>query len=240
MIRQFRSVRTGIRGSVIGALVVASIVAADTSAGAEVSAASTAAAGSGAELARTKGTVVRRSTMEGNLTAADRESIRELGFGRLHAGAVVIRKIMTNHGQQLARLRDLVSAVEGFKPAGLCDKIVRQGVGRGICHAQVEGPIGAVPLRLPLAAELFDAEAGGQQFLLRNVRSLEVKPLFSWTEIVKPNGMKVAIDLFPQPDGWLVYTRVGLAFSDHENAAEKLLAALLQLDNWLAQELAQS
>lgn len=185
-------------------------------------------------------TVARRSTMDHNLTSADQANIRELGIGQPHAGAVVIRKISKNEGRQMERLQELATGLDGFLPAGLCDRIVAQGAGRALCMATTEGPLGSLPARLPMEARFERREGGATRLVLRNARSLEVKFLFSWMEIVKPNNIQVAFDLLPQPDGYLLYTRVGVILSKREDTAEKLCTLLLKLDTWLAKDLAQS
>jgi hypothetical protein len=218
----------------LGALAVT--LALGTAHEAHANAAAAEAPGAGAPA----GTVARRSTFDHNLTSDDRASIGELGLGQqVQAGAVVIRKISKNDGKQIERLRQLVAALDGFKPAGLCEKIVGQGFGRALCTATTEGPLGSLPVRLPMAAKLEPHDAG-TRLTLRNERSLEVKVLFSWMEIVRPNNIQLAFDLMPQPDGWLLYTRVGVNLAKRQDTADKLCKLLLKLDTWLAQDLARS
>jgi hypothetical protein len=189
-----------------------------------------------------RGASVRRTSLDGTLTADDKQRLRALGLGKLHSAAVVLHRIpKTDPAKQLARLRKLARAVDGFAPSGACDGITAEGDGKGLCTGSVDGPLGKIPVRMPVGAKL--VEDGDKVHLtIQNVRPMEAKPLFSWSPVVDPGHLKVLVDFYPTPenDGWLVYTRVGVEMSDHESSAKTISDALLKLDSWLSKELAHT
>jgi len=187
------------------------------------------------------GASVKRSSHDGTLTPDDRFRLRALGLSALHSGVVALHKIpKTDASRQIARFRKLARAVEGFSPSGACDEIVAEGEGSGLCTGSVDGPLGKVPVRMPFAAKLTEGEDGSLHLLMRNMRPLEAKPLFSWSPVVAPDHMKFAVDLYPTDDGWLVYTRIGVDMSAHESSAKTITDALVKLDTWLSRELSKS
>ena|SRR5688572_9252930 len=103
----------------------------------------------------TAGRAVKRSSKDGTLTADDRARIRTMGLSSADAAVVVLRKIpKTDVAKQLARLRTLARSVDGFAPSGACDGITSEGEGRGLCTGSVDGPLGRVSARMPVAARL--------------------------------------------------------------------------------------
>lgn len=183
--------------------------------------------------------VVRRSSEEGTLTDDDRLRLREIGLARPQSAAVVVRKIRRADAAQLSRLRALVQAPEGFGPSGACDRISGQGEAHAMCTGHVRGPLGEVPVRMPVAARLVEGGDGSLHLFLSNPRALEAKPFLSWSTVVAPEHLKVSYELFPQPDGWLVYTRVGVEMSAHGDSAKTIADAMLKLDAWLSRELSR-
>jgi hypothetical protein len=187
------------------------------------------------------GGFVRRSTAERTLTAEDRNRIGELGLQKLSSAAVIVRKIPRSEGpRQLARLEALARAPEGFAPSGACDEMVGQGEASALCSGHVSGPMGNVPVRMPVAAKLKHGADGSLHLSLSNPRPLEAKPLFSWSSVVSPEHLQVSYELFPDPDGWLVYVRVGVEMSSHESSATTISDAMLRLEAWLTRELART
>jgi len=187
------------------------------------------------------GASVRRTSLDGTLTADDRGRLRALGLGKMHSAAVVLHHIpKTDAARQIARLRVLAHRVDGFDPSGACDRITSEGDGTGLCTGSVDGPIGRIPVRMPVSARLTESADGSVHLLISNVRPMEAKPLFSWSPVVAPGHLKVAVDLYPTDDGWLVYTRVGVEMSDHESSAKTISDALLKLDSWLSRDLAHA
>jgi hypothetical protein len=187
-----------------------------------------------------RGGAVRRTSANGTLTGEDRAALSALGLRRMHSAAVALHWIpKTNPQRQIERLRTLARSVEAFGPSGTCDSIKVEGVGRGVCSGSVDGPIGRVRVRIPVAVELVERESA-MRVLIRNLRPLEAKGLFSWRELVASNHMKVVVDLYPTEDGWYVYTRIGVEMSDHESSAHKISDTLLNLDSWLVRELART
>lgn len=187
------------------------------------------------------GGFIRRSTAEGTLTAEDRRRFRELGLGSPQSAAVIIRKIARSDGpQQLARLQALTHAPVGFAPSGACDEIVPQGEARALCTGHASGPFGNVAVRMPVAARLGQSADGGLHLALHNPKPLEAKGLFSWSTVVAAEHLQVAYDLLPDGDGWLVYVRVGVEMSAHEDSAKEISDAMLRLEAWLTRQLAQA
>lgn len=203
---------------------------------------------SGADVARAadaptlaNGGFVRRSTAERNFTAEDRTRLGELGLAKPSSAAVIFRKIPRSQGpRQLARLEALARAPEGFAPSGACDEMVGQGEASALCSGHVDGPMGSVPVRMPVAARLKHGSDGSVHLSLFNPRPLEAKALFSWSSVVSPERLQVSYELLPDPDGWLVYVRVGVEMSSHESSARTISDAMLRLEAWLTRELAKS
>ncbi len=187
------------------------------------------------------GASVKRTSLDGTLTADDRGRLRALGLGKMHSAAVVLHHIpKTDAARQISRLRMLAHRVDGFDPSGACDRITAEGDGTGLCTGSVDGPLGRIPVRMPVAARLTESGDGSVHLLISNVRPMEAKPLFAWSPVVAPGHLKVAIDLYPTDDGWLVYTRVGVEMSDHESSAKTISDALLKLDAWLSRDLSRA
>ncbi len=188
-----------------------------------------------------QGGCVRRSTAAGTLTPEDRRRFRELGLANPQAAAIVIRKIARTEGaRQLARLQALTHAPEGFGPSGACDEIVPEGEAHALCTGHASGPFGDVAVRMPVAARLVESADGGLHLALHNPKPLEAKGLFSWSTVVNAEHLQVAYDLLPDGDGWLVYARVGVEMSAHEDSAKELSDAMLRLEAWLTRELART
>ena len=188
-----------------------------------------------------RGAAARRQSTDGTLTPDDRARLRALGLGRLHSGAVVLHKIpRRDPSRQLARLRRLVRAVGGFAPSEACDGIVTTGDGTGLCTRSVDGPLGRVPVRMPVSAKLAEEASGAVRLVITNHQPMEAKPLFGWSEVVAPGRLKVVYEMYPCDDGWLVYTRVGVDMKAHEGSAKTISDALLKLDAWLTRELART
>ncbi len=186
-----------------------------------------------------RGKTVRRSIADGSITAQDRSSLRALGPRSLHAGVVLLHKIPRRDDVQQKRLRKLSSAVDGFAPSGACDAIVREGNGTGLCAGTADGPLGKVPVRMPVAARLDDGANGSLHLTIWNPRALEIEALLSWSPVVAPDHLKMQIDLFPVADGWLVYTRIALEMSEHTGSAKEIADAMEKLDRWLVRELSR-
>ena len=180
-----------------------------------------------------RGTTVRRSSANNTLTQDDRARLGALGLGTIHSGAVVLHKIPKRDAAQMDRLRALTKAVGGFAPSEACDGIVTQGVGVGLCTGSVDGPIGRIPVRMPVSARLSEMGGGAMRLVITNHQPMEAKPLLGWSEVVAPGHLKVDYEMFPTDDGWLVYTRVGVEMSAHEGSAKTILDAFLKLDSWL-------
>ena len=188
-----------------------------------------------------QGGFVRRSTVEGTLTAEDRRRFRELGLANPQSAAVIIRKIAKSDGsRQLAVLQALTHAPEGFAPSGACDEMVPQGEAHALCTGHASGPFGNVAVRMPVAARLVKSADGGLHLALHNPKALEAKGLFSWSTVVNAEHLQMAYDLIPDGDGWLVYVRVGVEMSAHEDCAKEISDAMLRLEGWLTRQLAQS
>jgi hypothetical protein len=190
------------------------------------------------------GAVVKRSSADGTLTADDKFRFRALGMKHTHFAAVVLHKIPRTddlaRGRQMARLKSLVGKLDQFAPSEACDAIVATGEAKAMCTGHVDGPIGKVPVRMPVAAKLTEGERGAMRLVISNHLPMEAKPLFAWSEVVAPGNLKVAYDMFPTDDGWLVYVRVGVEMSAHEDSSKTISAALLKLEGWLTRELAKS
>jgi hypothetical protein len=187
------------------------------------------------------GAFVRRSTAEKTFTAEDRTRLGELGLAKPTSAAVILRKIARSEGpRQLARLEALARSPEGFAPSGACDEMVGQGEASALCSGHVAGPMGNVPVRMPVATRLKHGSDGSVHLTLFNPRPLEAKPLFSWSSVVSTAHLQVSYELFPDTDGWLVYVRVGVEMSAHEGSAKTISDAMLKLEAWLTQELAKS
>ena len=188
-----------------------------------------------------QGATVKRTLADGTLTADDKFRFRALGLPHMHSAAVVLHKIpRTDGARQVARLRTLVRSLDQFAPSEACDGIVATGEAKGMCTGHVDGPIGKVPVRMPVAAKLTEGQNGALHLVISNHLPMEAKPLFGWSEVVAPGGLKVAYDMFPTEDGWLVYVRVGVQMSAHEDSSKTISAALLKLESWLTKELAKS
>jgi hypothetical protein len=187
-----------------------------------------------------RGASVRRQSANHTLTPDDRARLGGLGLGTLHSAAVVLHKIPKRDAAQLDRLRALTRSVGGFSPSEACDGIVTQGVGVGLCTGSVDGPIGRIPVRMPVSAKLSDMPGGGVRLVITNHQPMEAKPLLGWSEVVAPGHLKVVYEMFPTDDGWLVYTRVGVEMSAHEGSAQTIADALLKLDAWLTRDLSRA
>jgi hypothetical protein len=186
-----------------------------------------------------RGVSIRRQSTNDTLTQDDRDRLQGLGLGKLHASAVSLHRIPKRPGQ-MARLHALVHAVGGFSPSEACDGIVTEGDGTGLCVGSVDGPLGKVHVRMPVAARLTERADGSIRLVISNHRPMEAKPLFGWSEIVAPGHLKVVYDMFPTDDGWLVYARVGVEMSAHASSARTISDALLKLESWLTRELART
>lgn len=187
------------------------------------------------------GGFVRRSTSEKTFTAEDRARLGELGLGKPSSAVIILRKIPRSEGpRQLARLDVLARSPEGFAPSGACDEMVGQGDSSALCSGHVSGPIGNVPVRMPVAARLKHGSDGSVHLSLFNPKPLEVKSLLSWSSVVSPEHLQVSYELFPDPDGWLVYVRIGVEMSAHEGSATTISDAMLKLEAWLTHELAKA
>jgi hypothetical protein len=186
-----------------------------------------------------RGKTVKRSIADGSATPQDRSSLRALGARSLHAGVVLMHKIPKRTDAQTRKLRKLVSAVDGFAPSGACDAIVREGNGAGLCAGTTDGPVGKVPVRMPVAARLDDGPDGSLHLVLWNPRAMEVRALLSWVPVVAPDHLKMQVDMFPVVDGWLVYTRIAVDMSEHTGSAKEIAEGMEKLDRWLVRELAR-
>jgi hypothetical protein len=188
-----------------------------------------------------QGGTVKRTSADNTLTPEDRSRVRALGLPHTHSSAVVLHKIKRTDGpRQLARLQALVRSLDKFAPADACDGIVSTGDSKGMCTSHVDGPLGKVAVRMPVAAKLTEGRGGALQLVLTNPSPMEAKPFLGWSEVVAPNHLKVAYEMFPTDDGWLVYVRVGVEMSNHEGSAKTISDALLKLESWLTKELAKS
>jgi hypothetical protein len=185
-----------------------------------------------------RGVSIRRQSTNNTLTAEDRARLGALGLRSLHAAAVSLYKIPRRDGQ-MRRLRALAHAVGGFSPSEACDGIVTQGDGVGLCTGSVDGPLGRIPVRMPVSARLSEGPDGSIRLVISNDRPMEAKPLFGWSQIVAPGHLKVVYDMYPAEDGWLVYSRVGVEMSAHEGSAKTISDALIKLESWLTRELAK-
>jgi hypothetical protein len=182
-----------------------------------------------------------RSTSAGNLTNDDRAKMRAIGIAKVDSGVVVLRKIgKVDEARITNRIRTLVKSVDGFAPSGACDGITAEGEGIGLCTGSVEGPIGRIPVRMPVAAAFSKMPNGGLRVVIRNRQHMEAKAVFAWTQVVDPDHLKVVYEMYPTDDGWLVYTRVGVDMSSHASSAKTISDALLKLDAWLTRELARA
>jgi hypothetical protein len=187
------------------------------------------------------GGTVRRASLDGTMSAEDWSRMRGLGVEHAHSAAVALHFIpRTEPSRQLARLESLAHAIVGFAPSGLCDRLVAEGDGRGLCTSNVEGPLGKVDVRLPVAAQLSRDEGGAIHLVMRNMRPVEAKGVLGWSPFVATNHLVTAVDLYPTQAGWFVFTRIALEMSEHESSAKTLSDALLRLDAWLCQSLAQA
>ncbi len=201
---------------------------------------------SGVDVARAaeppaSGSFIRRSTAEKTFTAEDRARLGELGLTKPSSAAVIHRRIPRSEGpRQLARLEALAHSPEGFAPSGACDEMIGQGEASALCSGHVAGPMGNVPVRMPVATRLRHGSDGSVHLSLFNPRPLEAKALFSWSTVVSPEHLQVSYELFPDPDGWLVYVRIGVEMSAHEGSAKTISDAMLKLEAWLTHELARS
>jgi hypothetical protein len=182
-----------------------------------------------------------RSTATKNLTTEDRARIAELCIRPLHSGAISVRTLPTDHRDaQLSRLRDLSHQPAQLAPSDICDTLVAQPDGTAYCTGHTDGPLGStVAMRMTLAARLEESAGGRYSFVVFNTKPLEAKGLFGWTELAKPNALKLAVDLDPTDCQWNATTRMGVTMSSHADSAERLNAVLRKLDGWLASDLAR-
>ena len=176
----------------------------------------------------------------GTLTADDRARLGTMGLGKMHSAVVALHKIpKRDAGRQMARLDGLVHAVGGFAPSEACDALVTQGDHVGLCTGTVDGPLGKVPVRMPVNAKLTREPSGVVRLAITNHAPMEARPLVGWSEVVAPGHLKVIYEMFPTDDGWLVYTRIGVEMSAHEKSAKTITDAMVKLDVWLTRELAK-
>jgi hypothetical protein len=188
-----------------------------------------------------QGATVKRSSADNTLTPEDRSRLRALNLPHAQSAAVVLHKINRTDGpRQIARLNALVRSVDKFAPSDACDGIVATGESRGVCTSHVDGPVGKVAVRMPVAAKLTEGQGGVIRLVMTNPLPMEAKPLFGWSEVVAPQKLKVVYEMFPMDDGWLVYVRLGVQMSKHEGSAKTISDALLKLEGWLTKELARS
>ena len=180
---------------------------------------------------------VRRSTSDHSLTSEDRQRLSELGLAKPQWAAVITRKIGRSDARQLARLRALTHAPELFGPSGACDEIASRGDAQALCMGHATGPFGVVAVRMPVATQLEHTPDGALRLELHNPTALEAKAVFSWTTLVAPGHLRIAYELLPDGDGWLVYVRAGVEMSAHASSAKEIGDALLKLEAWLSQEL---
>jgi len=187
------------------------------------------------------GATVRRTSLDGTMNADDWARMQSLGVEHAHSAAVALHFVpSTVPARQIARLESLARAIVGFAPAGVCDRLVSEGDGRGLCTSTVDGPIGKVDVRLPVVTQLTQGEDGAVHLVMRNMRPVEAKGLLSWSPLVATNHLAAAVDFYPSPTGWFVYTRVVLEMADHESSAKTLSDAFLKLDAWLCASLAHT
>lgn len=92
---------------------------------------------------------------------------------------------------------------------------------------------------MPVAAKLSQTESGAVRLSIHNHRPLEIKPLFSWTEVVPTGRLKLEIEMTPEDGAWLVRTRVAVDMTDYEGSASKITDAMLKLASWLASDLSR-
>jgi hypothetical protein len=188
-----------------------------------------------------EGATVKRSSEDKTLTANDRRRILALGLPHPHAAAVVLHKIQRTDGaRQLARLELLSRSLDALAPSDACDQLVATGVSRGMCSGHVDGPFGKVAVRMPVSARLTRTADGVIHLVFTNPEPLEAKVPFGWSEVVAPNHLKLAYDLYPTDDGWLVHARVGVEMSAHESSAPTIAEALLRLESWLTRDLSRT
>jgi hypothetical protein len=158
----------------------------------------------------------------------------------LSRGAVVrrsVRKIPARDAWQIAELKRLALAVEGFAPAGACDSIVSTGAFTGLCTGSAKGPLGRVRVRMPVAVTVTEAANGAMRLSITNPSPMEIKPLLSWSPVVDPDHAKLVMDFIPAEHGWIVYSRVSVEMRDHVSSADTIAAALEKLQAWLEQHL---
>lgn len=167
--------------------------------------------------------------------------MRAIGISEVDSGVVVLRKIgNVDEAQIEQRLRTLTKSVDGFAPSGACDAITSEGEGAGLCTGSVDGPLGRVPVRMPVVASYTRTPSGVFRLTITNRRAMEAKPLFAWTSVVDPQKLKVVYELYPQEEGWLVYTRVAVDMNSHEGSAKTISDALLKLESWLTRDLSRT
>jgi hypothetical protein len=191
-------------------------------------------------LAALSPTEQHRSTAAKNLTSDDRARIAELGIRPLHAGAISVRTLATDHrNAQLSRLRALSHSPAQLAASDICDTLVAQPDGTAYCTGHADGPLGStVAMRMTLAARVEEKAAGRYSFIVFNTKPLEAKGVFGWTELAKPNALKLEVDLDPADGQWNATTRMGVTMSSHADTAERVGAVLRKLDGWLANDLA--
>lgn len=181
---------------------------------------------------------VVRASYTNTLTPQDRASMRAIGISDVDAGVVVIRKLGNLDETRITqRLEKLSRSVDGFAPSGACDAITSEGNNAGVCMGSTDGPLGRVPVRMPVVASFTKAQNGVLRLVITNHRPMEAKALFAWTSVVDPQKLKVVYELHPQGDGWLVYARVAVDMNSHEGSAKTISDALLKLESWLSRDL---
>jgi hypothetical protein len=93
---------------------------------------------------------------------------------------------------------------------------------------------------MPVVASFTKTPSGVYRLVITNRRPMEAKALFAWTSVVDPQKLKVVVELYPQEEGWLVYTRVAVDMSSHEGSARTISDALLKLESWLTRDLSRA
>jgi hypothetical protein len=188
-----------------------------------------------------EGGTVKRSSDDKTLTLDDRRRLSALGLPSPNAAAVVLHKIpRTDGARQLARLELLSRSLDALAPSDACDQLVATGVSKGMCSGHVDGPFGKVAVRMPVSARLTRTADNVLHLVFTNPEPLEAKAPFGWSEVVAPNHLKLAYDLYPTDDGWLVHARVGVEMSAHESSAQTIAEALLRLESWLTRDLSRT
>jgi hypothetical protein len=126
-----------------------------------------------------------------------------------------------------------------MNPSGACDAIVSEGDYRALCLGTVDGPLGRVPVRMPVAAKVTEDGRGGVRLAIHNHRDMEIKPLFTWSSVVPAGRLNVVYDLTPAGDAWLVRTHISVEMTSHKGSSQRITDAMIKLETWLTRELAR-